>query len=486
MTIAVLLAVGLVTIGGSAVSASSSSAALSKDAGVFISPAASSTVSGRVTWQVGAITSSVYQVDFSIDGGPVTWSEWQSPYMYNGDGGTLDTTTLGEGAHTLQVVEYDSAGRVLGTAEEVVTVDNQPAPPPPHDHDHADHDHDDTRPRRPAAGGTVATRRARTRRPRHRRPRPPRPPDHPDHNDDPDDHTDHHHDPHDDEHAEPVAAPDGLGGAVRQLDSAGVPDEDGHDGGAAVRAHDRRGRPGRGEGRDLRRPVQLPGAPRHREDRRRGSVRLGRNLAGRIGTLAPVNIANAGGILFRGPAVVTNPSWSNVLLSDSNDVIIDGMISHDAATSGFYEGSDESGSKNVWLVNVESYTNGKNSAAWNGYPTNYYLAGAHGIYFGGGSAQTTGGGIIGAYVHDQHVGYGIQAFGHWSGGIIDSYRIVNVDGKVSGPDSNLTTGTASDRAGIGIELYGSGIQSLTLGHGTITGSAFKDVNIDAGADVTVQ
>ena len=28
------------------------------------------------------------------------------------------------------------------------------------------------------------------------------------------------------------------------------------------------------------------------------------------------------------------------------------------------------------------------------------------------------GGIIGAYVHDQHVGYGIQAYGHWSGGII--------------------------------------------------------------------
>ena len=131
MTIAVLLAAGLVTIGGSAVSASSSSAALSKDAGVFISPADSSTLSGRVTWQVGGITGSVYRVDFSIDGGPVTWSEWHAPYMYNGDGGTLDTTTLSEGAHTLQVVEYDSAGRVLGTAQEVVTVDNQPAPPPP-------------------------------------------------------------------------------------------------------------------------------------------------------------------------------------------------------------------------------------------------------------------------------------------------------------------------------------------------------------------
>ncbi len=145
MTIAVLLAAGLVTIGGSAVSASSSSAAPSKDAGVFISPAASSTVSGRVTWQVGAITGSVYRVDFSIDGGPVTWSEWLSPYVYNGDGGTLDTTTLSEGAHTLQVVEYDSAGRVLGTAQEVVTVDNQPAPPPPTttDHDYDPDDHTD-------------------------------------------------------------------------------------------------------------------------------------------------------------------------------------------------------------------------------------------------------------------------------------------------------------------------------------------------------
>ncbi len=63
---------------------------------------------------------------------------------------------------------------------------------------------------------------------------------------------------------------------------------------------------------------------------------------------------------------------------------------------------------------------------------------------------------------------------------------MNVDGKVCGPDSALVTGTACDRAGIGIEAYGTGVQQLTLGNGTITGSAFKDINVDGGANVIVK
>ena len=160
-------------------------------------------VVGRVTWQVGAITSSVYQVDFSIDGGPVSWSEWQSPYIYNGDGGVGYDHPQRGGAYA-GGGRVRHAGGVLGNAEEVVTVDNLPAPPPPTTTPTTTTT-TTTTPRRPAqAGGTVATRRAR--RPRHRRPtttprprRPQRRPRRPRRRPDDPDHHDHH------DHAEPIA-----------------------------------------------------------------------------------------------------------------------------------------------------------------------------------------------------------------------------------------------------------------------------------------
>jgi hypothetical protein len=200
------------------------------------------------------------------------------------------------------------------------------------------------------------------------------------------------------------------------------------------------------------------------------------------GVAAAFNINNCGGILFEGPGVVTNPAWSNVLVNDSNDIIVRGMISHDSAVQGFYQGGDSGGSSNVWFVDCEAYNNGKNTSAWASYPPNYYLAGAHGIYYGGGGAQTRGGGIINCYIHDQHVGYGVQFYGHSDLACIDGCRFVNIDGKVSGGDSNLQVGTVGDRAGVGIEAYGGGITNLTIGKSnTFQNCVYKNINIDGGA-----
>jgi hypothetical protein len=64
---------------------------------------------------------------------------------------------------------------------------------------------------------------------------------------------------------------------------------------------------------------------------------------------------------------------------------------------------------------------------------------------------------------------------------------VNIDGKVSGSDSNLQTGTVSDRAGTCIEAYGGGVQTLTIASSnTYQNCVYKNINIDAGAGVTVQ
>ena len=210
----------------------------------------------------------------------------------------------------------------------------------------------------------------------------------------------------------------------------------------------------------------------------------GVNLGAASGATCNLNIDHLGGVIVEGPAVATNPPWNSIVVNDCNDVVVRGLVAHDAATSGFYQGGDSGGSSNVWFVECEAYTNGHQSSCWNSYPPNYYLAGAHGLYYGGGGAQTRGGGIVGCYVHDQHVGYGVQFYGHTDGAFIDFCRFVNIDGKVSGADANLQTGTAGDRAGVGIEAWGSGVQHLTIGkNNTFQNCAYKDINVDGGAGV---
>jgi Tfp pilus assembly protein PilZ len=62
--------------------------------------------------------------------GTVKWTENITPYLFNGDAsGTLDTTTLSNGAHTLALQAHAADGRTATTSS-AVTVANGPATAP--------------------------------------------------------------------------------------------------------------------------------------------------------------------------------------------------------------------------------------------------------------------------------------------------------------------------------------------------------------------
>src|SRR5207245_11628971 len=70
----------------------------------------------------------VTSVDFPVDA-PIRSSDNSSQYSSNGDGGSLDTTTLANGVHTLCVVVSAQEGTVTTSFD--VTVQNGATPPPP-------------------------------------------------------------------------------------------------------------------------------------------------------------------------------------------------------------------------------------------------------------------------------------------------------------------------------------------------------------------
>ena len=93
--------------------------------------ATGSTISGSVTWLANASGYGIVRVDFLVDG-LKKWTEQQAPYQYNGDpSGTLDTTTLANGSHSLVAVAYDSNGVEMARATSSVTVSNTASSPPP-------------------------------------------------------------------------------------------------------------------------------------------------------------------------------------------------------------------------------------------------------------------------------------------------------------------------------------------------------------------
>ncbi|MGE5639333.1 MAG: Ig-like domain-containing protein [Clostridia bacterium] len=82
------------------------------------SPTANQYVSGSLAYAASATDNvSVSRVDFSLDGKALV-SDTTSPY-----GGTLDTTTLANGAHTLVATAYDGAG-LSATSQVVFNVQN--------------------------------------------------------------------------------------------------------------------------------------------------------------------------------------------------------------------------------------------------------------------------------------------------------------------------------------------------------------------------
>ncbi len=70
------------------------------------SPANGATVSGAIAWEVKASSSRVYRVDFAIDGA-VRSSDSHFPFAY----GSLDTTALANGRHSLTATAYARGAR---------------------------------------------------------------------------------------------------------------------------------------------------------------------------------------------------------------------------------------------------------------------------------------------------------------------------------------------------------------------------------------
>lgn len=79
-----------------------------------VSPSNGTTVSGKVTWTVRVKGATPDRVEFVVDGA-TTWTESTSPYVYNGDGGTLDTTTLTNAIHTLKATAFTSSEQASST-----------------------------------------------------------------------------------------------------------------------------------------------------------------------------------------------------------------------------------------------------------------------------------------------------------------------------------------------------------------------------------
>lgn len=74
-------------------------------------PSSGQTVSGNVRWEANVSVAVPTKVDFAIDG-VLKWTESYPPYVYNGDTGYLDTTTLTDSRHALTATAYTSNGRV--------------------------------------------------------------------------------------------------------------------------------------------------------------------------------------------------------------------------------------------------------------------------------------------------------------------------------------------------------------------------------------
>jgi hypothetical protein len=120
----------VVTLGAAAPSANAGRAA---QGGVFTkSPAAGATVSGSIVWEAGFSGATPARVDFLIDG-VLRGSDSAAPFVYGGQNGTLDTTSLANGTRTFKVTAY--SGKKTYSSSIQVTVANDlpssPKPPPP-------------------------------------------------------------------------------------------------------------------------------------------------------------------------------------------------------------------------------------------------------------------------------------------------------------------------------------------------------------------
>jgi hypothetical protein len=88
-----------------------------------VKPGNGTTVSGTIAWEVAVTAGAPSKVDFLVDGA-VNFSDSSAPF-----GGSLDTTKLANGKHTLSATAYGSKG-VRATTSVTVSVSNASAPAP--------------------------------------------------------------------------------------------------------------------------------------------------------------------------------------------------------------------------------------------------------------------------------------------------------------------------------------------------------------------
>jgi hypothetical protein len=87
-------------------------------------------VSGGVSWEATVAGTGVERVEFLIDG-ELRWTERRTPYVFNGDGGTWDTTLEPNGEHTLTLRALATDGRTATSTVRVTVANGSPPAPGP-------------------------------------------------------------------------------------------------------------------------------------------------------------------------------------------------------------------------------------------------------------------------------------------------------------------------------------------------------------------
>src|SRR5437868_10702672 len=89
-------------------------------------PVDGQTVSGKIAWGVSVLSGAPSKVEFLVDGSS-RWSDSSAPFGFGGDGGTLDTSKLANGSHTLSATAYGSKGVKASAIVTVKVANSTPA-----------------------------------------------------------------------------------------------------------------------------------------------------------------------------------------------------------------------------------------------------------------------------------------------------------------------------------------------------------------------
>jgi beta-mannanase len=89
-----------------------------------VKPGSGQTVSGKIDWEVAVSVGSPSKVEFAVDGS-AKFSDSSAPYS-----GTLDTTALGNGSHTLTATAFGQHGVKATTSVTVKVANTVPTPEP--------------------------------------------------------------------------------------------------------------------------------------------------------------------------------------------------------------------------------------------------------------------------------------------------------------------------------------------------------------------